>query len=122
MEKDKKILLKAELDEALSKNEIIVAERFKLMLQIESILKENMKLDAEIDKELSKKQQAKYYPKLPLKLLQVPLTQDHHAPKRFWIGSLSRRQNTLELEKYFATFGIVIDVLLFPERRYHMDS
>lgn len=53
----KKVLLEAEL--AQIENEVIVTDRFKLVLLIESMLSDILKLDAEIDIETTKKESPK---------------------------------------------------------------
>ena len=107
---NKEELMKAELEKELMENELIVAERFKLMLQIESMLKDNKQLDAEINIELEKIKAAD-------NLLEIqPKFNDN--PTRFFVGNLNFQVDEPKLKKYFSTFGTVIDLYVNHQRKF----
>lgn len=87
--------LKSAIEDALIENDRIVAERFKLMMQIEAQLDVNSKLFEE------------------LKLARISKT-----PSRFYVGNLTQNINEMELEKYFSKFGEIVDIFLDVRGRF----
>lgn len=81
--------LKSAIETALIENDRIVAERFKLMMQIEAQLDINSKLFEE------------------LKIARISKT-----PLRFYVGNLTPEINDMELEKYFSKFGEIVDIFM----------
>lgn len=88
-----KSVLKSEIEIASTKNDVIVAERFKLMMQIEVLMEINSNLAKEIE--------------LASKVLKTP-----QVTTRFHVGNLPQGVNVLILKLYFSSFGQVEDIFL----------
>lgn len=126
----KERLLRKKLNEALEENELIAAERFKLMHLIESMLTENTKLDTEIEHELTKIESAKLIhqsppeesPKVTVGATVNTFSKDSskllQQPSKFFVGSIPYQVDQVMLTKYFTSFGEVIDMFIIKGERY----